>query len=60
MTEQEEWDLATHDAHMRRVADKWRARLADPQIKAQLANGTMELSPMVTALLRAYPPTPQG
>lgn len=38
------------------LADQWRARLARPEVKAQVRAGTIRVSPLVQHLLEAFPP----
>jgi hypothetical protein len=42
--------------HLRKLADQWREKLADPQVQAQIKAGTMVVSPLVEQLLSAFPP----
>jgi hypothetical protein len=43
-------------AKLRKQADKWRSRLADPVIQQEIKAGRMEVSPLVKQLLNAFPP----
>lgn len=40
-------------------ADQWRRRLADPVMKGLLKAGQMQVDPLVTGLLKAFPPRSQ-
>ena len=45
------------EVSMKTLAEDWRRRLADPQVKEQIKRGTLEVSPMVKQLLKAFPAT---
>lgn len=51
---QEEADELTN--HLQKLADQWRERLENPQVKAQIAAGVLQVSPLVRELLDAFPP----
>lgn len=57
-TEPTDQEMAEFEDQMRAEAEKWRARLADPQVQAQIKAGTLTLSPLVHQLLEAFPPRP--
>jgi hypothetical protein len=40
---------------MHQLAQEWHQRLANPVLQSQLKEGLIELSPMIEALLEAFP-----
>lgn len=50
-------DLDEMENRMRWLADQWRERLADPVTAELVKAGKLVVSPMVSSLLAAYPPT---
>lgn len=53
VTEQEAQEL---EAHLRRLAEQWRARLSDPATRREIEAGKLKVSPLVQQLLAAFPP----
>ena len=43
------------ERHLRRQAEQWRRRLRDPQVMQQVIAGSLQVSPLVSRLLRAFP-----
>jgi hypothetical protein len=46
------------DAEMRRVAEAWHQKLAQPATKLLVEQGTLTVSPLVRNLLKLYPQKP--
>lgn len=49
-------EAAKLESHLKRIAQQWHQRLADPLIQAQVKSGQIQISPLVRRLLEAYPP----
>ena len=45
------------EASLRRQAKEWRRRLDDPVTKKLIKSGHLTVSPLVTELLKAFPPS---
>lgn len=40
---------------LRRLADQWRERMAEPAMQQQIQAGTIQIDPLVTDLLKLFP-----
>lgn len=45
------------EGNLRKLAEKWRAKLADPLVQQMVKSGQMVVSPLVQKLLAAFPPS---
>lgn len=44
------------ESKLQKLAERWRKRLEDPVLQAQIKAGKMQLNPLVDQLLDAFPP----
>jgi hypothetical protein len=49
-------EAAKLENQLQKLADQWRAKIADPLVKEQIEKGTLELNPLLIQLLKAFPP----
>ncbi len=52
---EEQRELQELEQSLQEQADQWRERLKDPLIKQQIKTGKMQISPLVSDLLLAFP-----